>query len=299
MKPIALILVSTAAAAVTSFAVVRLSQCCESSAPPPAPTDPGLTAAIERIAAQQSKLERDLADLKNAAPLAEPASARIPLGEIEAAVARALEARSQPGAPVEVAASAVASAAPKKHGPRASYDRLDGLDWDAAQGVWKEIAAAGELDEVVAMFEANAKAKPNDAEAQVELGHAYLQKLFHSGAGGPESGVWAMKADSAFDSALKIDDQNWSARFSKAMSLSHWPPVFGKQTEAIKHFEILVQQQENMKQKPEFAQTHFLLGNMYQQLGDKDRARAAWQAGLAHIPDDEDLAQQIANLSPH
>ncbi len=299
MKPIALILVSTTLAAATSVAVIRLSQSGASSSPAPASADPALSAAIDRIAAQQSKLERDIADLKSAAPLSEPASARIPLGEIEAAVARALDARAQPVGAVEAAAPASASAPSKKAGPQASYDRLEGLSWDAAQAVWREIAESGDLDAVVAMFEANAKANPNDAEAQVELGHAYLQKLFHAGAAGPESGVWAMKADSAFDAALKIDDRNWSARFSKAMSLSHWPPVFGKQTEAIKHFEILVQQQQGIAQRDEFAETHFLLGNLYQQIGDKDRALAAWQAGLSLFPQNEQLAQQIANLTPH
>ncbi len=296
MKPIAVIFVSLIAAGATSFAVCRLAQRTEHNAPPALQPDAALTAALERLTAQQSKLERELTELRSATPLSEPDSARIPLGEIEAAVARALDARSKPALADASSSAATHDAAPKKFAPKAAFDRVSALDWDDAQVVWKEIAAEGGIDAVLAMFEANAKADPNDPKAQVALGHAYLQKLFHAGAG-PEAGVWAMKADSAFDSALELDDRNWSARFSKAMSLSHWPAVFGKQTEAIKHFEVLVTQQEGAAQQPDFAQTHFLLGNMYQQIGDRERALAAWQHGLSLFPDNAEIAQQIANLS--
>jgi tetratricopeptide (TPR) repeat protein len=298
MKPIAVIFVSLLAAGAASFAVCQFSECTDRSAPTAQEPDAALAAALDRLTAQQAKLERELAELRNATPLSEPDNARIPLGEIEAAVARALDARSQTALTAASTSAAMLDAAPKKFEPRAAFDRVSGLDWDDAQAVWKEIADEGGLDAVLAMFEANAKADPNDPKAQVALGHAYLQKLFHAGAG-PEAGVWAMKADSAFDSALKLDDRNWSARFSKAMSLSHWPPVFGKQTEAIKHFEILVAQQQGVPQQDDFADTHFLLGNMYQQMGDRDRALAAWQQGLSLFPDNAQLAQQIANLSAH
>ncbi len=298
MKPIAVIFVSLIAAGATSFAVCRLSQCTEHTAPTSPEPDAALAAALDRLTAQQSKLERELTELRSATPLSEPDSARIPLGEIEAAVARALDARSTPALADASSSAAKPDAAPKKFEPKAAFDRVRELDWDDAQAVWKEIADEGGIDAVLAMFEANAKADPNDPKAQVALGHAYLQKLFHAGAG-PEAGVWAMKADSAFDGALKLDDRNWSARFSKAMSLSHWPPVFGKQTEAIKHFEILVAQQQGAPQRAEFADTHFLLGNMYQQMGDRDRALAAWQTGLSLFPENAQLAQQIANLSAH
>lgn len=302
MKPIVLIPVSIAAAAATSLAVCCLAQRTESapqSAPEPdARVTEQLAATLDRLQVQQSELARAVAELRAAPPLSDPPAARVPLGEIEAAVARALDARALPAVATDTPRAPAAAVAPKKLDPKAAYERVRDLPWDEQQAVWKEIAAGGDLEAVVAMFEARAKADPNDPEAQVELGHAYLQKVFHAG-GGPEAGVWAMKADAAYDTALKLDDRSWEARFSKAMSLSHWPAVFGKQTEAIKHFEILVGQQQSLKQRPEFAQTHFLLGNMYQQIGDRDRALAAWQQGLSLFPEDTELAQQIANLSPH
>ena len=83
------------------------------------------------------------------------------------------------------------------------------------------------------------------------------------------------------------------------MSLSFWPPVFGKQTEAIKHFEILVAQQANQPTRAGYAETHVLLGNLYQQIGDKQKAISTWKTGLGLFPDNPELAQQIANATGH
>ena len=55
------------------------------------------------------------------------------------------------------------------------------VDWEQSQKLWKEIEAAGKLDEVVKMLEERAKARGNDPDAQVESGLAYLQKVFRAG----------------------------------------------------------------------------------------------------------------------
>jgi cytochrome c-type biogenesis protein CcmH/NrfG len=81
----------------------------------------------------------------------------------------------------------------------------------------------------------------------------------------------------------------------KAVALSFWPPVFGKQTEAIKHFETLVAQQERQTARDGFADTYVMLGNMYQQMGKLDQAVSTWKRGLKLFPDNSDLTQQIAN----
>lgn len=42
------------------------------------------------------------------------------------------------------------------------------------------------------------------------------------------------------------------------------------------------------------AETHLLPWNMYQQIGETQKAIAAWSAGLAVFPDNSDLAAQLA-----
>lgn len=295
MKNLSLIVFTVLASAAASFAVVRMSAQDTAAATPSKASDElaALSASVASVQAQQAEIAQALADLKGQVVLSDRSGARVPLGEIEAAVARALEARSV----AEHAPVVAEQAASPKAKPETYLERLmeDGVSWDDAQLIWKEAAADGELDAVVALFEEHARSNPDDVQAQVDLGHAYLQKVFQSG-GGPEAGKWAIQADHAYDGALKLDDHSWEARFSKAMSLSHWPAVFGKQNEAIHNFEVLVAQQATQTQRPDFVQTHFLLGNMYQQIGEKEKALAAWQNGLTLFPDNASLLGQIASL---
>jgi tetratricopeptide (TPR) repeat protein len=191
-------------------------------------------------------------------------------------------------------------ATPKSAAPdaRSAMDRLLAGDvgWDEAQKLWKEVADAGKLDELVGMLEERAQARGNDPEAQTQLGLAYLQKVFRAGAG-PEAGTWATKADRAFDAALAVDDQHWQARFQKAVSLSFWPPMMGKQPGAVKQFETLVAQQEaSGSPQPGYAKTYLFLGNMHLQMGDKAKALAAWNKGLAQFPTDAELLKQVAGV---
>jgi tetratricopeptide (TPR) repeat protein len=257
-----------------------------------------LVRAVEALSERVDALESGRGQLELARGSAAPAAgaARVPAQDLEALVARLVDER--------LAADGTQGAddAPAGSGDEAPFDARAALDELTAPGLsemqrqelWQRLAQAGRLDELVALFEERAEQRPNDPDAQVDLGQAYLQKVFASG-NGPMAGKWAMDADRSFDRALTLDERHWDARFAKAVSLSFWPPALGKQGEAIKHFETLVAQQEQTSQEPKHAQAYLMLGNTYQQIGDQAKALAAWQKGAALFPDDAALAQQIAN----
>ncbi|MEZ6017367.1 MAG: tetratricopeptide repeat protein [Planctomycetota bacterium] len=161
------------------------------------------------------------------------------------------------------------------------------------EGLWKVLAAEGRADEVLAALRERADADPNDPEKQVELGEAYIARIAEVG-NSPKAGSYAMQADAAFDRALEADPEHLSARMHKAVALSFWPPVFGKQAAAIQQFEILVSKQAARTSSPKFAETHLLLGNLYEQTGQRDKALLAWERGAALFPDHAGLAQQLA-----
>jgi tetratricopeptide (TPR) repeat protein len=224
-------------------------------------------------------------------------SSRVSQSEIDAAVERALAARTVPAGSQDAGARA-AGAAPKLDAQSAYAALTDpNLSWDERRKKWSEFAKAGLLDELVALYEKQASENPNDPKAQTALGNAYLQKIFN-GAQGPEAGIWGTKADKAFDRALALDDHNWEARFTKAVSLSNWPAFLGKQPEAIANLETLVQQQSQGTLKPEYAQTYLILGNLYKQTGKNDQALAMWQQGLALFPEMAEFQKQI-QLAQH
>lgn len=162
--------------------------------------------------------------------------------------------------------------------------------------IWSQIRDSGNIDAMVEWFRQRAEANPDDADAQAQLGEAYLEQLF--GAKDMMSqGRFANSADAAFDRALSLNDQHWDARFQKAVSLSFWPPALGKQSAAIQQFETLIAQQKTQPLSPNFAQSYLFLGNMHQQMGNMEAALAAWNEGLAAHPDNAELQAQIDSAS--
>jgi tetratricopeptide (TPR) repeat protein len=292
MKPLLLpLLVSSVVAAGVGAAVaLALSERTQPRAETRAaePAERGLEHELARLAQTQAELAARL-DEERAAPRE---LAGLPPEAVAAAVERYLAQR-----PVEAAA---AGAAPETALPaderrvKDALARLNSgeLDEDQVQALWAEMGKAGLSDDLVAAYEARVEGDPNDPDLRVELGSAYLQKIFEVG-NGPAAGLWAMKADAAFDAALELDPEHWDARFTKAVSLSFWPPALGKQNAAIEQYETLLEQQQGQPKEQRFAQTYLFLGNMYQQTGQAQKALATWQEGLALYPDSDELQSQV------
>jgi len=250
----------------------------------------GVQQALAAIQKEQEALRTELRDarLRDGAD----GGGRLSMGDIEAAVQRYMQ---------EHADGPELAEAEEAQDPRSLEDIVAILDAgemsDAElQVFWQELAKEGHADAVQELFEQRVEDDPGNPDKRVELGRLYLERIQEVG-NGPMAGQYAMQADAAFDKALEIDERHWEARFTKAVAYSFWPPVFGKQGAAIQQFEVLAGQQSGTNQEPHFAQTHLLLGNMYQQMGRQEEALAAWQAGLQAFPDNSALAEQIAIAS--
>jgi tetratricopeptide (TPR) repeat protein len=255
-------------------------------------------AAFEALVARNAALEKDLAALRTRVEMA-PSETRTSVSDdaVAAAVERWMRANAEQlasAAPAAVTEDAGAAARERERSIADALAKLEdpALSDAARQRLWKELFQAGLGDQVLAELEARAERDPNDPNARCDLAQAYLQKLFNVPMG-PEQGLWGTKADKAFDAALALDENHWEARFGKAVALSNWPAFLGKQPEAIKHFEVLIQQQARQASQPHFVNTHLILGNMYMQVGQKDKALATWQTGAAQFPSNESLRKQI------
>lgn len=246
------------------------------------------------LAASVRALQESVADLERqiAVVQAGPRStSQVSQEDLERAVAAYLEGREAPELAEVADLDATEFETPEQY--FAALMELGSID---APELWKKIVEEGMEDEVLALYQAAAEAAPSDPAAQLALGQALIG-LTQEHAGTALAGKYATMADAAFDAALEADPQHWEARYTKAISLSFWPPVFGKQGAAIQQFETLVQQQSGMAPDPQHASTHLLLGNMYQQTGQMDKALEAWRNGLSIFPDNADLAAQIALAS--
>lgn len=292
-----------AAACVLSIAAGAMagmfaSERSEAKVAEPQASSGGGQAAYQELLQRQSELERTIADLRTRLDMAPVADTRSDVSDadIAAAVARYMS-ENRAAAPAIAPAQENDAVAAARQRERTIADALSRLtDPSVGDGekmrIWKELFESGLGDQVLAEFEARAERDPNDPDARVDLAEAYLQKLF-TVTSGPEMGVWGAKADKAYDAALALDPNHWEARFGKAVALSNWPPFLGKQPEAIKNFEQLIEQQSTAPKSPKFASTHLILGNMYLQSGQKEKALTTWQNGLALYPENEALRKQI------
>jgi len=168
---------------------------------------------------------------------------------------------------------------------------LDEDDWNE---VWKKINKAGLMDEALSLLEDYVAQDPTNPDAHVALAGGYMARIMNT-ENDIEKGKWAIAADGTLDRALELDPFHWDARFTKATSLTFYPPIMGKQGEAMKHFEILLEQQKALPPNPNHSQTYLYLGNLHQQMGNYDKANQIWKDGLAAFPDNSELSKQLEN----
>lgn len=253
-------------------------------------------AALRTLEARLASMEASLDENEERyARLESTVEARLAAATRQPLVAAAVGA---PAAPAEPLAAAADADAPSDR--EAALDDLmaqllaaDFDDLEEAE-LWRRAIDEGLIDDLVARFEERAAADPDNPDAHVELGGAYIQKIQEVGSS-PLAGMWATKADQAFDRALALDENHWGARMSKAVSLSFWPPIFGKQAEAVNQFQTLIEKQRDMPLDGRHESPYLLLGNLHWQRGDTEEALAVWQEGASLFPNSTDLASALAN----
>ncbi|MFN9706029.1 MAG: tetratricopeptide repeat protein [Planctomycetota bacterium] len=261
--------------------------------PAEAAPDQGGVLELQRTVGELQQAQQQLTARLDALAAA-PAAARSepertgPVAPSDQQVAAAVEAYLRQrgnGAAAEAAAGGAAAA----FDVDAEFAALKGTDFFGNPAAWKRAHAAGKLDEIVARFEAQAKANPGSPDAQMQLAKAYLAYTNID----PSKYEFSLKADGAFDKVLELDDHHWEARFTKALSATFWPEFLGKRKPAIAHFETLVAQQEAMPASPEQAQTYLYLGNLLERT-DPAKAREMWAKGARRHPDSQELAKKLA-----
>ncbi len=290
MKTPMVVVASVACAAGLSLGVLFLVEPwrSEGGAPRGGSPEPELLRRVERLEERLEHLEGRLAGLE-----AKPAR----VAAESAADSRAEAGRSRP----QAAAGAGAGRKPPASGVRgpkgaftveAAVARLRSRTtrWEDKTAYFSSLTPE-QRKAVLAALEAAVKKNPQSADAHNTLGEAYVQMLMNSSIA--EIMVYGPKAEKEFDRALELDDHHWDARFNKAMSLANQPEFLGRRPEAIRHLEILIEQQKTQVPQPKHAAPYLILGNLYAQQGNKAKARAIWSEGLKRFPDSKELRQKL------
>lgn len=294
------IVLACAAVSVTSSALTSVflqpSPADAAGAPTGAREDAArAAAAVDRLTARLDALE----GRGGLAAPAAPVGARVSLEASDAEARReALEALVRelvdPDALVAVEEPEPAGDEPRTPDEAIAAILAAGVDSPEARALWEAAHARGELHEVLAAMEARLEGEPESVEKHFERARAY-----YAAAGvhpGNTDGNWWVDSNDAYTRALEIDPNHWDARYQKARNMSFWPTAYGGQAEAIRHFETLVEQQSGRSPEARFAKTYRWLGNLYDQQGRTDDARAAWESGLALFPGDAQLQAKLRSL---
>jgi Flp pilus assembly protein TadD len=162
------------------------------------------------------------------------------------------------------------------------------------QAAWKQLRDTGQLDQTIAQLKQAVKDDPSAAAYSTVLGEGYIQKLVAT-QDIRERSMLAMEADQTFDEALKLDPNDWDARFWKASALSRWPAELNMSQAVMENLSTLIDQQETRPPQPEYAQTYVLLGEQYLKAGYPDEAQQMWRRGAALFPNNEALQNKLAS----
>ena len=172
------------------------------------------------------------------------------------------------------------------------------IGFEQKQATWKQLRKSGQLDQVIGQLEQRTAGEPqSSADSLAALGQAYWQKVT-SIDDIREQAILIMKADQAFDAALKVDPANWESLYTKALAMSYWPAELNKGNEVVEQFRNLIQQQETQAPQPNFARPYVRLGDQYEKMGHADYALQVWQRGAALFPENDDLQKKLATPAP-
>jgi hypothetical protein len=174
---------------------------------------------------------------------------------------------------------------------RAALAQLETLrPWQPdVQRLLAQAAEEGQSRELLDLVAAWARSRPEDVQALTM--HGQLLALSSEARQDPQTASrLAREAQAAFDRALQVSPTSWDARFAKAIGYRYAPAPLGSPSEAIKHFELLLEQQERQRPQPHFAITYLNLAELYAQTRDGKKAAAIRARGAKLFPANEDLS---------
>jgi tetratricopeptide (TPR) repeat protein len=149
----------------------------------------------------------------------------------------------------------------------------------------------GEYDRVIGFYEKLLATNPNHANAQLNYGFAYVDKV--PTAGSITQVLLANNALKAFSKSIELKP-TWIAHYTRGNSYLFWPKIFGRAGDAVADLEAAMKLQSSPPQ-PFYARTWIALGDAYWKLDDLDKAQKIWSDGLKLFPTNAALKVRMAS----
>jgi tetratricopeptide (TPR) repeat protein len=166
----------------------------------------------------------------------------------------------------------------------------DADDLEAANAYRRAVIRMGEYDRALRFFGRLVTAHPRAANAHLNYGFAYVDKI--PAAGAITQVILANSALTQFTRAIELQP-TWIALYTRGASYLFWPRIFGRAPLGVADLEDALRLQRTQPKRSYHVRTFVTLGDGYWKVDDPRRARATWQQGLREFPDHEPLQARL------
>lgn len=149
----------------------------------------------------------------------------------------------------------------------------------------------GAYDRAIQFFEKLVVSHPNAANARLNFGFAYVDKV--PVAGSITQVILANNALNEFTKSVELRAA-WITLYTRGNSYLYWPRIFGRASLGVADLEAAMQMQKADRKRPYHVRTFLALGDGYWKMDDLEKARALWEEGLKQFPDNPHLQERLA-----
>lgn len=158
---------------------------------------------------------------------------------------------------------------------------------DYRQAVIREKA----YDRCIAFFDKLVADHPDAANAYLNFGFAYVDKI-------PDSGsiTQVLNANTALGYFTKSIELNpsWIAYYTRGNSYLFWPKIFNRTQLGIDDLQTALKMQQEGPKRDYYVRTYVALGDGYWKMDEPEKARQSWKQGLTEYPGNEALQKRLA-----
>jgi hypothetical protein len=154
----------------------------------------------------------------------------------------------------------------------------------------RAVIACAAYDRSIAFFTKLTTDHPRSANALLNHGYAYVDKI--PAAGAITQVILANSALTLFGKSLDLQE-SWLGLYTRGNSYLYWPKVFGRTPLGVADLEKAVVKGDAEGNKPYHVRAWIALGDGYWKLDQLDKARATWEQGLLRFPGEERLEARL------
>jgi tetratricopeptide (TPR) repeat protein len=165
-------------------------------------------------------------------------------------------------------------------------------DLKAANDYRMAVIKVAQYDRAIAFFEKLTRANPQAANAHLNYGFAYVDKI--PAAGAITQVILANNALGEFTKSLDLK-KSWIGYYTRGNSYLFWPRIFGRTQLGLDDLNEALKIQQGEPKRAIHARVYVALGDGYWKVDNMSEATRLWKEGLAAFPDHAGLKARLAN----